>query len=181
MKNVVIFDLEATCEDKSIDNNYPSEIIEIGAVKLQDNKIVGEFSAFVKPTITNKLTSFCKELTTITDQNIRNAMTIEQVIPIFHEWIKDCKLISCGMYDKKQFKREIAMKNLEDVFLDFLSDLDVYHVNLKTIFKKKTGLKKKGMVGMANDLNIELSGTHHRGIDDAKNIAKIYLKLKNNY
>jgi inhibitor of KinA sporulation pathway (predicted exonuclease) len=32
-----------------------------------------------------------------------------------------------------------------------------------------------------NKLNIPLEGTHHRGIDDAKNIAKIFLMYKDKW
>jgi len=40
------------------------------------------------------------------------------------------------------------------------------------------GLKKpKGMDGMLNFLNLSLDGKHHSGIDDCKNIAKIFIKM----
>ena len=32
-----------------------------------------------------------------------------------------------------------------------------------------------GMKGALRNENIKLEGTHHRGIDDARNIAKIFL------
>lgn len=48
------------------------------------------------------------------------------------------------------------------------------HINVKTSFAEVFGLHKPtGMNGALHLLDIELEGTHHRGIDDAKNIAKI--------
>ena len=46
--------------------------------------------------------------------------------------------------------------------------------NVKELFYDLKGLKKKvGMNGALEILQIPLEGTHHRGVDDAKNIAKI--------
>ena len=48
------------------------------------------------------------------------------------------------------------------------------HINVKTLFFEVKGLNRKvGMNGALDILEIPLEGTHHRGIDDAKNIAKI--------
>jgi len=48
------------------------------------------------------------------------------------------------------------------------------HMNVKTLFalKKKLG-HKEGMASALHLLDIPLEGTHHRGVDDAYNIAKI--------
>jgi inhibitor of KinA sporulation pathway (predicted exonuclease) len=48
------------------------------------------------------------------------------------------------------------------------------HINVKTLFALKHKLGHElGMAGALKYLNIELEGTHHRGKDDARNIAKI--------
>lgn len=48
------------------------------------------------------------------------------------------------------------------------------HINVKELFASTKGLKKKvGMKGALGILGIPLEGTHHRGVDDARNIAKI--------
>ena len=52
------------------------------------------------------------------------------------------------------------------------------HINLKRVYKEVRKLKRE--VGMKKALcleKIDLDGTHHRGIDDAKNIAKIFKLL----
>jgi inhibitor of KinA sporulation pathway (predicted exonuclease) len=55
------------------------------------------------------------------------------------------------------------------------------HINVKTLFAEKKGLKRNtGMSGALQILSISLEGTHHRGIDDAKNIAKILNWCLNN-
>lgn len=48
------------------------------------------------------------------------------------------------------------------------------HINVKVLFAETKGLTKPtGMNGALHILNVPLEGTHHRGVDDAKNIAKI--------
>ncbi len=48
------------------------------------------------------------------------------------------------------------------------------HVNLKQLFTDTQGLPKRYGMAQALELaGIELEGTHHRGIDDARNIAKL--------
>jgi len=54
------------------------------------------------------------------------------------------------------------------------TELSQNHMNVKQLFFETKGLQKKvGMKGALDILNTPLEGTHHRGIDDAKNIAKI--------
>ncbi|VXD16618.1 Exonuclease RNase T and DNA polymerase III (fragment) [Planktothrix paucivesiculata PCC 9631] len=48
------------------------------------------------------------------------------------------------------------------------------HINLKQLFSRTQGLPKRyGMAQALQLAGIPLEGTHHRGIDDARNIAKL--------
>ena len=48
------------------------------------------------------------------------------------------------------------------------------HMNLKLAFSDRLGVNKKfGMAGAIEQVGLELEGTHHRGIDDARNIARL--------
>jgi hypothetical protein len=46
-------------------------------------------------------------------------------------------------------------------------------INIKMPFADWSGAKARGMKGMLSDLQLELTGRHHRGIDDCRNISKI--------
>ncbi len=71
--NYIILDLEATCW-KDRNNGKPNEIIEIGALKIDENgKTISEFSRFVKPKLNPTLSDFCMELTTIPQSEIDSA------------------------------------------------------------------------------------------------------------
>lgn len=176
--NYIILDLEATCwQDRS--TRRRSEIIEIGAVKINAHKeVVDEFTAFVQPIEHPELSDFCKELTTITQEDVDGAETFDVVICQFSEWInldQPYLLGSWGMYDRNQFRKDCE---LHDLSIDWLKQ----HISLKHQYTQIKGLKRHmGMKGALWSEGIDLEGTHHRGIDDARNISKIFLKLFNQW
>lgn len=170
--NHIILDLEATCwKDRSVTKQ--NEIIEIGAVKIDGNgKIISEFCEFVKPKLNPELSDFCKELTTIEQSDIDSAETFDIVIERFKKWInldEPYVLCSWGFYDKKQFVKDCNLHNLDKNWLN-------NHISLKHQYAKIKKLDRPtGMGGALKRERFELDGTHHRGIDDARNIAKIFL------
>jgi inhibitor of KinA sporulation pathway (predicted exonuclease) len=171
--NYIIFDLEATCweNDRSIEN----EIIEIGAVKLNDKlDIIDEFSIFVRPTTNPVLSEFCTRLTSITQKNVDEAETFDKVLPDFENWIIESSneviIYSWGFYDKKQLLKECNTKQYFGSILNLLDN----HVSLKHKFAEIRQIKPCGMEYALRLLKLPLEGTHHRGIDDAKNITKIF-------
>lgn len=172
--NYIIFDLEATCwEDRS---KTPNEIIEIGAVKINSGKIVSEFSIFIKPIIHKELSKFCTELTTITQEDVDNAVNFPEALKEFTEWIgeEDFYLCSWGFYDKTQLNKDCELHKLDKITKN--------HISLKHQYNKIKNIKKR--VGVKRALSIEnlkFEGTHHRGIDDARNIAKIFLNNVNEW
>jgi 3'-5' exoribonuclease 1 len=166
----VIVDLEATCWKKG---SVPErmEIIEIGAVMLKSasGPVFGEFSEFVKPAYRPVLSAFCKELTSIRQEDVAGADEFRAVFGRFMDWIGDESFSWCswGAYDIKQLRIECDRHGL-----DFSESLE-QHLNLKNVFAKLKGVKPRGMRNALSMLGISMEGTHHRGIDDARNIAKI--------
>lgn len=169
---IVIFDLEATCDENNHD--YPKETIEIGAVDNYGN----EFDKFIKPIERPILTDFCRKLTTINQSDINLADGFPVVFKEFLEFLnlyKDDKLIlfSWGIYDKFQLFNDLDLNNMEEN--KFF--IDTYHQNLKEYFHDKKGYWPKGMKRVLKELKLNLDGTHHRGIDDSRNLMKIYNKI----
>lgn len=171
LNEVVIFDLEATCDDKSFVFDFENETIEIGAVKIKDNTIVGEFSTFIKPRDT-LITPFCTELTTITDADITDASDFLTATQGFDQFIGNARILSWGDYDRKQLLKDFERHGATPPF--WLKR----HINFKKEFAIYKKIQPCGMKKALALCNIPLEGTHHRGIDDARNIAKIYLQVK---
>lgn len=168
----LIVDLEATCCDQKTIARHEMEIIEIGAVMVDKNSLqaVDEFQSFVKPIKHPQLTSFCKSLTSIKQTDVDNALRYPDAIQKFKDWMyqyDNFLFCSWGDYDKGQFEQDCRMHGIP---YPFASE----HVNIKVLFSQSQNLKKK--FGMADALayaKIPLQGMHHRGIDDARNMARL--------
>jgi 3'-5' exoribonuclease 1 len=169
----IIVDLEATCWEGNRTNR--NEIIEIGAVCINEEKqIISEFSHFVKPIVHAQLSDFCTELTSIRQNQLDEASIFPNVLTQFQDWIlsfsDEYLLCSWGFYDQVQFKNDCDLHGLNT---DWLQN----HISLKHQYAVIRQVRSMGMKSALKNEAIALDGTHHRGIDDAKNIAKIFLKL----
>ena len=90
-----IFELETTGLDVNKD-----KIIEIGAVKLKNGEIVDTFSEYVNPKV--QISEVVSKINKIIDETVKNAKTIEELLPIFLKFIDDSILVSHGEdYDFK--------------------------------------------------------------------------------
>ena len=171
--NYVIVDLEATCWEQK--KGRKNEIIEIGAVLIDDQKQpLDEFNQIIKPVINPKLSDFCIELTTITQEMVDNGNHFIEALTDFIKWIEhygnDYLLCSWGYYDKNQFISDCEVHNHNTDWLH-------QHISIKHQYALIKSLRRP--VGMKTALKMEeipMEGTHHRGIDDAKNISKVFIK-----
>ena len=171
LKYYLIIDLEATCCAKRIITKEKMEIIEIGAVMVEAKslKVVDEYETFIKPILNPTLTTFCKTLTTITQDDVNEAMGYKEAMRDFKKWYSkydDFLFCSWGDYDKIQFKLDCRLHDIEFPFSD-------EHLNIKKEFAKVQGVKPCGLDMALAHVNLELVGTHHRGIDDARNMGRL--------
>ena len=171
--NYIIFDLEATCWKQR--DQGPKETIEIGAIKLDSTgTIAGEYQTFVRPIVNPVLSEFCTTLTSITQQDVDQAPSFDQAIQDFKTWVgvaqENYILCSWGFYDRKQLRQDGDRFGQETSWTN-------RHISVKHQHHKLAATQRP--LGMATALlkeGFELEGTHHRGIDDARNIAKVFLK-----
>jgi len=168
----LVLDLEATCCDAETINRDEMEIIEIGAVMVDPKtlNIIDEFQTFIKPVRHPLLTAFCKSLTSISQKQVDVAPTYPEAIALLKNWLSAYShgvFGSWGDYDRKQFQQD---SNFHKVPFPIAYP----HVNLKQLFTETQGLRKRyGMAKALQLVSLPLEGTHHRGIDDARNIAKL--------
>lgn len=174
-EHLVIVDLEATCTNSDEFPRHEREIIEIGAamVERESLHLVGAFTKFVKPVIHPVLTDFCTELTSIEQVMVDIADDFPTVLESFNEWMQkykdrgDVLFCSWGAYDKNQMRRDCEFHGVPYPFGD-------KHLNIKTKFSYAQGRRKQyGLAKAMRIAQIPQTGTHHRGIDDALNMAKL--------
>lgn len=180
--NYIIFDLEATCEKNN--REYQNETIEIGSVKLNSKlDIVDTFVSFVKPVVNPILTDFCKELTTIKQSDVDNAPKFPNAIQSFQDWIglkDEYLLVSWGKYDKNQLRSDSTLHHLDSKWVTerHVSFKHLHGEHILSKLPKDNPLRNRtNGIGMEKALKLAklpLLGTHHRGIDDAHNIAQLF-------
>ena len=166
----IVVDLEATCWENVHDYDR-METIEIGAVELPSSNSIPsrEFDRFIRPTEEPHLSDFCIRLTTIRQRDLDNADHFPSVFADFVEWIGDEPFFLCswGAYDLTQFRTDCARHGVEFP-ISFQR-----HINLKKQFARISSKRESGMEQALAQAGLSLLGTHHRGIDDARNIARL--------
>jgi inhibitor of KinA sporulation pathway (predicted exonuclease) len=164
----IIVDLEASCWEGG-KNRDDMEIIEIGAVKLASSRgpVLGEFDSFVRPVVHPTLSEFCTQLTGIRQADVESADLFPQVFEHFLTWAGAEPFVFCswGGYDLRQFQRDCQRHSIP-----FPVSFD-RHMNLKQAFSRLYRTRPLGMKAALDMLGLPLVGHHHRGIDDARNIA----------
>lgn len=171
-KEILVIDLEATCWENA--DQRKSEIIEIGLVELdlKSLAITREESIIVKPT-TTEISKYCTDLTTLTPEFVEeNGITFKEACEVLRKKYKSNRVpwFSFGAYDRHQFVKQCGYEHV----LNPMSDA---HTNIKTMLGVFAGEKEVGMARALSYLDLTLKGTHHRGVDDAKNIAEILIKI----
>jgi inhibitor of KinA sporulation pathway (predicted exonuclease) len=174
LDQILIIDIEATCWDGPTPPGQENEIIEIGIAWLNvaTLKPLEKRSILVKPEH-SVVSPFCTELTTLTqeqvDQGIRFSASCATLKNDYDS--RSRTWASYGDYDRRQFARQCESYQVAN-------PLGASHINIKNLFALVHGLPHE--VGMAEALlrlGIPLEGTHHRGVDDAWNIAHILAAL----
>lgn len=168
----LVVDLEATCAD---DGSIPwpeNEIIEIGVVMVGGDSLepVDELQSFVRPVRRPQLTAFCRDLTHIAQEDVDRAPVFAEVLPAVARWARRYThplLSSWGEFDRKLLALECRRHNLPYPF-------GGQHLDVKARFQRARGLDKPPSLKEALALSgLEHRGTWHRGIDDARNIARL--------
>lgn len=171
--NYIIYDLEATCWEIE-DASLIQETIEVGAFRLNPyGEILGEYNRFVKPKLNPLLSSYCRELTSITQHDVDWAMSFPEVMEEFQDWIgieeEDFYLCSWGSFDRKQLVNDSVLHDMEH---DWVVD---NHINLKRQYQDINKIHRScGLLNALKREGLEFTGVQHRGISDAENLIKIF-------
>ncbi|MDH1107906.1 exonuclease domain-containing protein [Pseudomonas otitidis] len=173
MPHWLVIDLEATTDE----GGWPMEemeIIEIGATLVStEGRELDHFQRFVRPQRRPCLTTFCRELTHITQANVDAAQPLPSVWTGFERWLDNhrARLVgwgSWGDYDRRQLEQEWRHNQLTSL----LASLP--HLNLKQHFAKARQLKRPVGLNAALQLaGLSFQGQQHRALEDARNTARL--------
>jgi inhibitor of KinA sporulation pathway (predicted exonuclease) len=168
LDQILVIDVEATCWSGTPPEGQVSEIIEIGICPLDvaTGERLDRRSILVQPE-RSKVSEFCTQLTSLTQKQVNKGIAFEKACLCLEREYQSHKRIwaSYGDYDRSLFLRQCEANHIESPF-------GAGHINVKSLFAIMHALPYE--IGMAHALemcNLELEGHHHRGADDAWNIA----------
>jgi len=162
----VCFDIESTGL-----NPQQDKVIEIGAVKVRDGKVVGHFSELINPKI--KLPLFISNLTGIDDEMLENADTEVKVIKRFLEFAEDYVVIGHKVKFDFSFIKTAAEKERLSFEKNGIDTLEISR-------KLHQNLDSRSLESMCRYYKIN-NNNAHRAYDDAKATALLYVELCNNF
>ncbi|EGE43961.1 DNA polymerase III [Streptomyces sp. SID4928] len=169
-----VVDVEATCWDGQPPPGQVNEIIEIGltVVDLRAGRRLAKHRLLVRPA-RSKVSPFCTELTGLTQAEVDGGLPFAEACRVLAVEHRTGRLpwASWGDYDRNQFTRQCRATDAEYPF-------GQRHTNAKVAFTASYGLRRRpGMAQALEVAGLPLEGRHHRGDDDAWNIAALVLDL----
>ncbi|KAK7790229.1 hypothetical protein R5R35_014537 [Gryllus longicercus] len=179
-KQFLVLDFEATCERGA--QIVPQEIIEFPCLKVNASSLEVEsvFHHYVRPT--KPLTSFCTELTGITQEMVDDAPEFAEVFHSFLQWGEEQHMwdlprqtiiVTCGDWDLRiMLPNQCQQSNLTiPVFAK-------QWINIKKVFAHVMNFyPKKDLTDMMRILKLPLQGRLHSGIDDCRNIHTVMCEM----
>lgn len=161
-ESFVVFDIETTGFSP-----VKNRVIEIGAVKIENQKITGRFSSFINPK--TPIPFQIEQLTGIRDEMVINAPLIEDVLPDFLSFCEGSILVA----HNANFDISFMKHNADRLGLNFdFTYIDTLGIS-RLLFPSH---KKHTLDAVAKHMGVVLT-SHHRAVDDAECTAQIYLKM----
>ena len=181
---------------------FPTVFIDVAT-----GEVAAEFHQYVKPRLNPQLSEFCTELTGIEQATVDAGKYFEEVLKDHEKFVTEhgflgkCLYVTCGDWVRESCvhgtaflpgpgltpTRFVMSQDLERMLpsqcLLISPELEPPKylqswLNIKFAYEAVTGRSRQiGMAGMLRDLNMELLGKHHSGIDDCRNIGRIAMQL----
>ena len=179
--NFIIMDLEWNNTYARKTKSFINEIIEIGAVKLDEElNIIDTFSSLIRPQIGKKLRGSVKELTSITNEDVRGGEPFTKVFSGFRRWVDpDSVILTWGDGDIRVLIDNYKYLNGIEIipFLRRYADMQPYVQKILNTPKSH----QIGLSAAAQELGVDESEfSHHRAFDDsllsAECLRKVYSK-----
>ncbi|XP_053333242.1 ERI1 exoribonuclease 2 [Clarias gariepinus] len=196
---LIVIDFESTCWREK--NSHGQEIIEFPAVLMNTHtgELESEFHSYVQPQEHPLLSSFCTELTGITQEQVEAGLPLQICLSRFTRWLHTLQQDRGVVFPRDHTHTHTtaaAGAGKPCAFLTW-SDWDLgvclqYECKRKQITKPEVlnswidlratyrifyNRKPKGLNGALQDLGIEFSGREHSGLDDARNTARLAWRM----
>lgn len=178
--NYIVLDLEwnqsNTGREKEI-RELPFEIIEIGAIKLDEKcKMIGEFSEVVKPQVYREMHRVTSRLIHVQMQELKRGRPFPEVVEQFLEWCgEDYQFCTWGTLDLAELQRNMQFYQMTPLSNKPIAFLDVQKLFSIAYEDRKS---RRALEYAIDFLEIEKDIPFHRAFSDAYYTAKVLTILK---
>lgn len=175
--NYIIMDLEWNNAYLKSAHCFVNEIIEVGAIKLNEElEITDTFSQLICPVASKKIRSRIKELTHIENEDLEDASSFKTVMDDFADWCgSDFLLLTWGDTDIRTLISNYKFfgRKQDVCFIEQYADLQKYcqgFINMENV-------QQAGLSYAAECLNINPDDfPHHRALDDSRLSGECFRK-----
>jgi inhibitor of KinA sporulation pathway (predicted exonuclease) len=174
LDEIVVIDVEATCWSGAPPEGELQEIIEIGVCRLEVPTLArgARDSLLVRPT-RSTVSPYCTALTTLTAEQVGTGLPFAEAAAALasRHGTRQRAWASWGDFDRRIFEQQCVREEVPSPF-------GVTHLNVKHLFALVHALPHElGMREALEVAGLPHTGTHHRGDDDAWNIAALLASL----
>ena len=162
--SLIILDFETT----GLSPNLGDRAIEIGAVKLENGKVVDQFQELMNPG--RPVGPFIEDYTGITNKMLRNAAPCEEVMEKFADFIQGQNLVAHNASFDKRFLDSELQRISSNYDGQFACSLLVSRRLYQSAPNHKLGT-------LINYKGITSNGSFHRALYDAQMTAKLWLAM----
>lgn len=164
IEDYVVLDLETTGFDPAFD-----EIIEIAAIKYSNSEKISEFRTLVKPK--NKIDDYIIKFTGITNELVKDAPKIEEVLPKLNNFIGDSVIVAHNANFDINFLYDYNMLCFNHPFTN--NFIDTMRIS-RRLFRNI----RHRLMDLATEFEISID-TQHRAMADCEVTHKVYEYMRN--
>ncbi|MFT7815330.1 3'-5' exoribonuclease 1 [Arapaima gigas] len=181
---ICVVDFEATCEENN-PPNFLHEIIEFPMVLINTRtmEIEDTFQEYVRPELNTQLSDFCIQLTGISQEMVNKADVFPDVLRRVVSWLQEKELgtkykyavLTDGSWDMSKFLNiqcHVSQIRYPQFAKKWINIRKSYGNFYKVVPRMQTKLSS-----MLENLGLQYEGRPHCGLDDARNIARIALRM----
>lgn len=178
--NYIVFDLEwnQPADGKSsAERELLFEILEIGAVKLDENfHIIGKFNELICPQVYHQINWHTQKMLNLKKDELKQGGNFKDVCAGFLEWCGPEEYIFCtwGPQDLTELQRNMHYFGMED-----LSDRPIPFYNVQKLFGTIIGdeISAKSLETAVDMMGLKKDIPFHRAYSDAYYTAKVFSKM----
>jgi len=164
--SIVVLDFETT----GLSPNYGDRAIEIGAVLIENNRIVDRFQSLMNPGM--RISRFIEEYTGITNQMVSSAPSAAEVMEQFAGFMADHHLVAHNAgFDSRFLDAELQRINLQRS-RQFACSMLIS----RRIYPESPGHSLETLVRFKK---LKTDGVHHRALADAEMTGHLWTGMIN--